>query len=269
MSANVKDRVPLSLVINSIIANNEVIGEQEETEINCQECFNTGWKRILVNNVPGVVRCKASHYFIEKFIQIGGYSTHKHCSFFNYIPKSIEQEEAKEVSKDFVSSFVNYGHQQTKSLILSGCENIGKTHLSVAIVKELLLASKFSIDYDDFFNAMFSLISDLEQVNLEAFQHYTGDESWAEELPPDFNKKRDKFFYENYLGKELLVLDNFGFEHVSDIEESIFSHIVAHRYNNRLPMILTTRLSLDEIENGLAPTTFSKLMDFGQFVCLS
>ncbi len=280
MSTNVGDRSNFSLVINtSIVAQQPEVSEkitsyldflnqEQEIETTCQDCLGTGWKRIVIDKTSGVVRCKAPIHLLERLNSIGVKNKHKHCSFFNYRPESYEQEDCKEMAQDFVESFLKLGHKNTKGLILSGCSHTGKTHLSVAILKELILSGKCSVKFDDFFDRIFSLISDLEQVNLEAFEPYNENEPWLNELPPDLNKKRDKFFYENYLESELLILDNFELKDFDQMEKSVFSHVVAHRYNHSLPLILNTRLDIDELEMAFSSTTFSKLMNICQFVSL-
>ncbi len=270
MSANVQDRQTFSLVINTPAVAEQLDSPNQQQEIaTCQDCFGTGWKRIIINNRSGVVRCNSLDHSLQRITKIGVNNTHKHCSFFNYRPKNSKQQKAKEIAEKFVDNFLTLGHKNAQSIIFYGYNQTGKTHLSVGILRELILAGKISVDYGDFFDTVFSFISDLEQVNLERFESYKENEPWPYELPPDMNKKRDKFFYENFLQKELVVLDNFSFKHISEMEGNIFSHLVAHRYNHSLPIILATRLSLEQIQNGLPSTTFSKLMDLCQFVSLS
>lgn len=113
-----------------------------------------------------------------------------------------------------------------------------------------------------------NLIAALEFLDITVLETCRDWDEWQKTLPMTLDKKKDKFWYEHELTRELLVLDNF-IELATDIEKDIFSHIVAYRYNNYLPLILTTRLDLDEIEQSLAPSTFSKLMDICEFVQLS
>lgn len=130
MSANVQDRQTFSLVINTpaVAEQLDSLNQQQEIAISCQDCFGTGWKRILINNRSGVVRCKALGHLLEKITKIGVHDKDKHCSFFNYRPKNSKQEKAKEIAEKFVDNFLTLGHKNAQSIIFYGYNQTGKTH---------------------------------------------------------------------------------------------------------------------------------------------
>jgi DNA replication protein DnaC len=281
MSTNVEDRHKFSLVINTprVSDHKEAFEElvnyfenvhqkKEVPTVYCEKCLDTGWQKVIINKVSRVIRCNEHYHLIDKLINVGIEDSNKHYTFFNYRPENNQQKQAKKMAENFVESFVNLGHQNTKGLIFYGEGDTGKTHLTISIVKELLSAGKLSIKYTNSFTGILNLIAGLELLDITILEPCRDWHEWQKTLPMTLDKKKDKFWYEHELTRELLVLEHF-IKPVADIEKDIFSHIVAYRYNNYLPLILTTRLDLDEIEQSLAPSTFSKLIDICEFVPLS
>lgn len=272
MSAKLEELTKLRLVTGNnqrtrLLEGRHGFVQTENTLTNyCENCVGTGWQRkYYADGSYRMVKCLDDIHLIDKLLKVGVPDGYKHYSFFNYLPKNPKQQQAKEIAEKFVVSLLTQeqGHNRPKGLLLTGYQQTGKTHLAVAIVKALLAEGRLSIKYGDFFNEIFGLLSDQELFNLDPsiYPLPTGHEA-------DLERKRGIFLYNEILNADLLVLDNLDGDS-SFIELSVFSHIVAHRYNKYLPVIITTSLSLANIESFLPCSTYSKLIEMCELVSLS
>ena len=119
-------------------------------------------------------------------------------------------------------------------LILQGDYGCGKTHLAAAIANYRLQAGK-----PVFFKGVPDLLDHLRST-----------------FGPESKVTYDDVF-ERVRACPLLILDDFG-EHTTTAwaQEKLYQ-LINHRYNARLPMVVTTFCSLEEIENRVS----SRLMD--------
>jgi DNA replication protein DnaC len=271
MSAKLEELTKLRLVTNNKQQTLLLEGKQGFVDENtlasyCENCFGTGWQRkYYADGGYRMIKCLNDIHLIDKLLKVGIPDGYKRYSFFNYLPKNPKQQQAKEIAEKFVASLLSQeqGCNRPKGLLLTGYQQTGKTHLAVGIIKALLAEGQLSIKYGDFFDEIFGLLSDQELFNLDPsiYPLPTGDEA-------DLERKRGIFLYNEMLKADLVVLDDLTSE-CSDLELSVFSHIIAHRYNKYLPVIITTSLSLANIESFLPCSTYSKLIEMCELVSLS
>jgi DNA replication protein DnaC len=68
---------------------------------------------------------------------------------------------------------------------------------------------------------------------------------------PESKISYDQFF-ESVKSAPLLILDDFGAQTSSPWAQEKLYQIINHRYNARLPTVITTNCSLEEIENRIS-----------------
>jgi DNA replication protein DnaC len=122
-------------------------------------------------------------------------------------------------------------------LVFMGETGCGKTHLAAAIV---------NYRYEMGQPALFVVVPDLLDHLRSAFS-------------PDSKVSYDQLF-ESVKSAPLLVLDDFGEQSASPWVKEKLYQLVNYRYNGRLPTIITTRLTLDEIMQ-LDEAISSRLVD--------
>ncbi len=120
------------------------------------------------------------------------------------------------------------------NLLFMGNAGLGKTHLSLAIVQEVLKQG-FDVVYASAYN-LFS------QIESEHFGKHT-------------NEK-----YESVINCDLLVIDDLGGEFVSPYIQSVFYNITNTRLLSGKPTIINTNLSMLEIEERYTPRVSSRLV---------
>jgi DNA replication protein DnaC len=118
--------------------------------------------------------------------------------------------------------------------IFQGVNGCGKTHLAAAIANYRRAQGK---------PAFFEVVPDLLDHLRSAFS-------------PDSKVSYDEFF-ERLKETPLLILDDFGEQSATPWAQEKLYQLINYRYNARLPMVVTTCLSLEEIE----PRISSRMAD--------
>jgi len=114
-------------------------------------------------------------------------------------------------------------------LIFQGVNGCGKTHLAAAIANYRLAQGS---------PVFFVVVPDLLDHLRSTFS-------------PDSKISYDEFF-EKIKETPLLILDDFGEQSATLWAQEKLYQLINYRYNARLPMVLTTCLSLDEIETRIS-----------------
>ncbi len=114
-------------------------------------------------------------------------------------------------------------------LVFQGVNGCGKTHLAAAIGNHRRAQGEA---------VFFVVVSDL----LDRLRSSFGPES---KIPYDR-------FFEKIKETPLLILDDFGEQSATPWAQEKVYQLINHRYNARLPMVVTTCLSLDEIETRIS-----------------
>ena len=114
-------------------------------------------------------------------------------------------------------------------LIFQGINGCGKTHLAAAIANHRRAQGEA---------LFFVVVPDLLDHLRSSFS-------------PDSKMPYDKFF-EKIREIPLLILDDFGEQSATPWAQEKLYQLINYRYNARLPMVITTCLSLDEIETRIS-----------------
>ena len=123
-------------------------------------------------------------------------------------------------------------------LVFMGETGCGKTHLAAAIVNYRYEMGK---------PALFVVVPDFLDHLRSAFS-------------PESKVSYDQFF-ESVKTAPLLVLDDFGEQSTNPWVKEKLYQLINYRYNSRLPTVITTRLSLDEIMAEVDGSISSRLVD--------
>ena len=142
-----------------------------------------------------------------------------------------ELAEAIDASRKFAS------FPEGSWLLLTGNRGCGKTHLAIAIANESLRQGR-----QVFFAFVPSLLDHLRMT-----------------YSPDSRVGFDELF-EYVINAPLLILDDLGAENsTSWVEEKLYQ-LIAHRYEARMPTVITSAARLAQLEES-RPGIFSRLVD--------
>jgi len=154
----------------------------------------------------------------------------RNMTFDNFDPKrvnlSLEQRQnlnqAFQLAKDFA-------HNPGGWLIFQGVNGCGKTHLAAAIANYQLTIGK---------PVFFVVVPDLLDHLRSTFS-------------PRSDISYDEFF-EQIKKSPMLILDDFGEQSATPWAQEKLYQLINYRYNARLPTVITSCLSLDEIEQRIS-----------------
>jgi len=201
----------------------------------CPECQGTGWMLEETDSGSIAKRCKC---YLEKqvqnlFDQANIPRRYRSCSFSNFEIHDESHKHALKIAKKFVENFP----EQDIGLLFQGPCGVGKTHLAVAIIDELIQKKNVPCYFCDFRELIRSIQSS-----------YTPDSHLTESniLEPVFQK-------------DVLVLDELGAKRTTAwVEETVF-YIINNRYNNKKLTVFTSNyIDSDEEEEDTRDSFYKK-----------
>jgi len=200
----------------------------------CPSCHGTEW--VLEDSQSGTIakRCKCYYEHRNEMLleQANIPRRYKHCTLKNFEIHHDSHSDALKISKQFIK---NYPVQDVGLLFIGPC-GVGKTHLAVAICRELIEKKRARCFFYDFRE----LIKEIQST-------YTPDSPLTESdvLAPVFQT-------------ELLVLDELGAKRTSAWIEEIIFYIINQRYNHKKLTILTSNYLDSEEEEDKKDSFYKK-----------
>jgi len=147
---------------------------------------------------------------------------------FDYKSLNLSSEERQSLEQAYRNA-VNFAKSPEGWLILMGINGCGKTHLAAAIANHLHREGEF---------ALFIVVADLLDYLRSTFN-------------PESRVSYDELF-EKIKKAPVLILDDFGEQAATPWAQEKLYQLINYRYNARLATVITTCLSLDEIERRIS-----------------
>jgi len=159
-----------------------------------------------------------------------GMELQKQMRFDNFDWKRLNlPQQQRESLENAYRLAMNYAKSPGSWLVFQGVTGSGKTHLASAIV---------NYRYDDMKPALFIVVPDFLDHLRSSFS-------------PDSKVSYDRLF-ESVKTAPLLVLDDFGEQTASPWAQEKLYQVINYRYNAQLPMVITTRCSLSDIDSRIS-----------------
>ena len=162
------------------------------------------------------------------------------CTLDNFQPVGEGRKRALGIVKEYIYKMVS----TSEGLFLTGSNGAGKTHLAVAIMRELVLG--------DHLNCHFIKVPEL----LLNIREYIG-KGWSE--------KEEIKEYKEY---DYLFLDDLGVEKVSEWALQDLYLILDGRSGALKPTIITSNLGLEEIEEHIGSRFVSRIVEMCKSVVM-
>ncbi len=158
------------------------------------------------------------------------YSTEKDKNF-GYSPR-----EYMEASVDFLKSYSEKFNKNSGSFFFTGGTGLGKTHLSLAVMNKVTEKG-----YSVFYGSADNIIKQMEK---ERFGRSNGD------------------IEEEIENADLLIIDDLGTEFRTAFSETAVYQIINNAILNGKPMIISSNLSITELEERYGQRVVSRLNSF-------
>jgi DNA replication protein DnaC len=182
----------------------------------CPICDDTTWKTIEVDGVARVTRCDcirasaAARLLAEARIP----RRYQHCDFDNYLAYNEQLTKAQQYARRLAESFPVVD----KGLFLQGPPGVGKTHLAVAVLRQVIVTrGARGIFYDT---------RDLLKVIRSTYD--------------PVNRTQEMDILRPVMEADLLVLDDLGAEKTSEWVDETLNLIVNSRYSEKRTTIFTS-----------------------------
>lgn len=207
----------------------------------CPDCSDTGFTK----NNGKVCHCFRSELIKERIAASGMGELMEKQSFQNFDLECYNYDDKVYASmRRILNSAKNYVKNFSKNpinLVLIGKTGTGKTHISTAIAKEIIEQG-----YDVLYDSAQNIINDFESDKFKSGYGNYGPKS------------------EKYLECDLLIIDDLGTEFSNQFTVACIYNLLNTRQNRGLATIVSTNLSMEEIQNKYDDRIFSRLVGSGK-----
>ena len=138
---------------------------------------------------------------------------------------------------EFCKKYASQFKKNSPSLLMTGSTGLGKTHLSLAIAKEVI-EKGFGVIYGSAQN----IISKVEKEKFRGYQN-SSDETER-----------------HYIDCDLLIIDDLGTEYLTSFSSAAIYNIVNSRIMMNKPTIISTNLSMKELEKNYSQRMVSRII---------
>ncbi len=162
------------------------------------------------------------------------------CTFDNfelkYYSDADSEKRMRSILKVCREYADNFSPKSSPNLLFMGAAGLGKTHLSLAIAGEVIKKGYLPV-----YGPAENLFNEIEK---ERFSSY----------------RNESDSYNTMINCDLLIIDDLGSEFMTSFSKSILYNLINSRILSRKPTIISTNLTMKELEKMYSPRITSRLI---------
>lgn len=194
----------------------------------CSQCGGVGWIFLEKDGISGAERCSCAAQNRPRRIEDQAgipplYSSVELDSFRTSVFTPSDESSMKQVLLRLKSFVKTFPVDEPPGLLFIGGPGTGKTHLGVAVLRDLIRKGFEGLFFD-------------YQTLLDRIRSGYDTQSGA----------TDKEAYRSALEADVLLLDDLGAHRANEFTQDIVTGILTHRCNHRKPLIATTNLPVEQ-----------------------
>ena len=211
-----------------------------EPQYSCKLCNDSGILngKLCSCHLEILKKISMSEYSCSSILAVSTFDTFdlKYYSAEKDMNLGYSPREYMEASFDFLKSYAENFNKNSSSFFFTGATGLGKTHLSLAVMNKVT-EKGFSVFYGSADNI-------IKQMEKERFGRSNGD------------------IEEEIENADLLIIDDLGTEFRTAFSETAVYQIINNAILNGKPMIISSNLSITELEERYGQRVVSRLNSF-------
>ncbi|MBR2877092.1 MAG: ATP-binding protein [Clostridia bacterium] len=211
-----------------------------EPQYSCKKCSDSGIfnGKLCSCHLELLKKISMSEYSCSSVLAVSTFDTFdlKYYSENKDINLGYSPREYMEASYDFLKSYAESFTKNSGSFFFTGATGLGKTHLSLAVMNTVSQKG-----YNVFYGSADNIIKEMEK---ERFGRSNGD------IEEEINNA------------DLLIIDDLGTEFKTAFSETAVYQLINNAILNSKPMIISSNLSINELEERYGQRVVSRLNSF-------
>jgi len=208
--------------------------------LSCPQCVKIADEKKAQEDAQKAAKDTQERY--ERALRVAGIPHRFEAkSFDSFVADTDAKERALSVSMEFASNFKQH-HKVGSTMVFSGKPGTGKSHLAIAILREVMKSG-----------------SGLYTSAIDAVRMVR--DTWRKN-----SEKSETEVLRVLASVDLLVLDEVGVQYGTEAEQVTLFDIIDKRYRDMMPMILLTNMGTKGMREFLGDRSYDRLREAGLWV---
>ena len=211
-----------------------------EVHYACDKCADEGFVDGMMCNCMKEMLKKESYKRLNRMspLELSSFDNFSLDYYSDVSLNQAEQSPRKRMSLilSFCRKYADDFTRNAPSLLMTGSTGLGKTHLSLAIAREVI-----NKGYGVIYGSTQNIISKLEK---EKFQNF----------------REDNESERHFIDCELLIIDDLGTEYSTAFSNAAIYNVINSRIMMNKPTIISTNLSMRELEKSYTQRMVSRII---------